>query len=697
MSEIYQNSRPNGKLQNDSSETQYDSIKFQDNSTLHVNSSESSNKYQDNLNELKLQDDFTYEPVTYEEFKEVYESLKEKFILINLDSDPLFNQFIAFDSFVVKTLDLGEKSCCGQVKANGYYSFVSMIKSYFVCINNDLDEALKKGLPVDQEFYDELINLIDIFVILTKIMEPLLNDLNLNDEYNVKKLNMQLIDYPEFHRNLKMFKRIPVTRYEATELTDDMNKTIKVSTFDSLPLYSPHISISCDAAWEAIHQEKSKHKDIFFRKYLMCHLDVGLQRFFKIYASVLPFIKAHLYQYPLLVFDSKFRSKFLSNILSFPTINFPFEFWNISESLPALWLRNFLKFDRCFESIEVRIPTQNSIIIIQSPTDKIEFNDLNEIHFDQKKTIRCKYIIPNDIEIEKCTKLCLQIHGGGFFSQSCDSHEIYTRKWADTIKIPILAIDYTIKQAFPVGLQDCFDVYVWLRKAPENEIKSKLGFYPKKIVIVGDSAGGNLGFGVTIVLNDLRTEFKSQLNLSIQMPDGLVFIYPVFVPLTYFTPSKVYTCVDLFLPLGLLLLISEGINGLKAGLKRASYWEVAKSFLFPSTDPRPWFECSKEEFYEKFSILSKTILSPYLCALFYDKLDQITDVPMNLIGAEFDSFLDDTISVAKIYKGPLKVDILKSLMHGFMNLPMMGKRGEDAVIFCGKRLAQIFESPTFNS
>lgn len=77
-------------------------------------------------------------------------------------------------------------------------------------------------------------------------------------------------------------------------------------------------------------------------------------------------------------------------------------------------------------------------------------------------------------------------HGGGFFSQSCDSHEIYLRHWVNFNKIPILTIDYITKEAFPNGLQDVFDVYVWLRNAPAEEIVAKLGFEPKKIVMAGD-------------------------------------------------------------------------------------------------------------------------------------------------------------------------------------------------------------------
>lgn len=120
---------------------------------------------------------------------------------------------------------------------------------------------------------------------------------------------------------------------------------------------------------------------------------------------------------------------------------------------------------------------------------------------------------------------------------TCDPFEIYLRYWVNYNKIPILTVDYK-KGVFPVGLKDCFDVYLWLRKASEDEIRSTLGFYPKQIVITGDSAGGNLGLGVALVLNDLRTDYKSKFHEQIQMPDGLVLLYAPFLLKPDVCPSK---------------------------------------------------------------------------------------------------------------------------------------------------------------
>lgn len=72
------------------------------------------------------------------------------------------------------------------------------------------------------------------------------------------------------------------------------------------------------------------------------------------------------------------------------------------------------------------------------------------------------------------------------------------------------------------------------------------------------------------------------------------------------------------------------------------------------SDPRPWFDCPEEQLKEKCIFHAKNINSPYLSPLLYDKYDQFTDVPLHLINAEFCSFIDDNVTLAKLWKGRIK-------------------------------------------
>ena len=64
--------------------------------------------------------------------------------------------------------------------------------------------------------------------------------------------------------------------------------------------------------------------------------------------------------------------------------------------------------------------------------------------------------------------------------------------------MPIFSIDYRLANetsSFPDALNDVWQVYYWLVLNAEKEY----GVRPDKIILVGDSAGGNLICALTIL------------------------------------------------------------------------------------------------------------------------------------------------------------------------------------------------------
>lgn len=105
---------------------------------------------------------------------------------------------------------------------------------------------------------------------------------------------------------------------------------------------------------------------------------------------------------------------------------------------------------------------------------------------------------------------------------SPDSHELYLRDWAVKLKgIPILSIDYTLRERFPKAPQDVLDVYMYLVD-PKNQqsVTELIGFQPEKIVVAGDSAGANLVFSLVCCLNEIRRNDPEYAN--IKMPASIV-------------------------------------------------------------------------------------------------------------------------------------------------------------------------------
>ena len=116
------------------------------------------------------------------------------------------------------------------------------------------------------------------------------------------------------------------------------------------------------------------------------------------------------------------------------------------------------------------------------------------------------------------------------------SHQNYTRKWAVQANCPILSVDYRLAPdaPYPAALDDVWQTYMWLR----NSSAETLGLKPGKIVIAGDSAGGNLAMG--LVMKAIETKQ--------QLPDGLLLPYPALnLSLARFTPSSLLSLDDLVL------------------------------------------------------------------------------------------------------------------------------------------------------
>lgn len=134
------------------------------------------------------------------------------------------------------------------------------------------------------------------------------------------------------------------------------------------------------------------------------------------------------------------------------------------------------------------------------------------------------------------------MHGGGFLALSSRSMQTYTRKWACELGIPVFSIDYRMPPdfRFPVAAYDCLRVYSFLVR----DIGKYFRIRPKKVILAGDSAGGNL----VCSLMGLIIKYK------LQVPDGIFLAYPACDLRRIFSPSRIYSFTDPLLNPSMLLL-----------------------------------------------------------------------------------------------------------------------------------------------
>jgi monoterpene epsilon-lactone hydrolase len=91
-------------------------------------------------------------------------------------------------------------------------------------------------------------------------------------------------------------------------------------------------------------------------------------------------------------------------------------------------------------------------------------------------------------------KIIYYIHGGGFTGASTKERMRFIRRIVKTIHFNVFSIDYRLAPEFPQpnALLDCVDGYTHLLKS----------FKSQNIVVIGESAGGNLALVLAMYLRD---------------------------------------------------------------------------------------------------------------------------------------------------------------------------------------------------
>ncbi|MBQ2767840.1 MAG: alpha/beta hydrolase [Clostridia bacterium] len=128
--------------------------------------------------------------------------------------------------------------------------------------------------------------------------------------------------------------------------------------------------------------------------------------------------------------------------------------------------------------------------------------------------IPVRLFIPDELRSQD---IFLFFHGGGWVSGDIDS---YTQTCGTLAKMTgrrVLSVDYRLapEHRFPVGLEDCYAVARTLFAVCAEE-NSPLQACPQDIILIGDSAGGNLAAAVSLMAAD-RGEF---------MPRRQILLYP---------------------------------------------------------------------------------------------------------------------------------------------------------------------------
>jgi acetyl esterase/lipase len=136
-------------------------------------------------------------------------------------------------------------------------------------------------------------------------------------------------------------------------------------------------------------------------------------------------------------------------------------------------------------------------------------------------------------ELEKHDKIILDIPGGGFVAMDPRCNDDRLLAWAAKTGFPVLSVDYrkAPEWPYPFALNECYDVYTTLIRSRGRCIGLS-GQKVPRIVVSGDSAGGNLATAMTLMVMESGSAVQPWRRAQgdgesgLPAPAGLVLFYP---------------------------------------------------------------------------------------------------------------------------------------------------------------------------
>ena len=127
------------------------------------------------------------------------------------------------------------------------------------------------------------------------------------------------------------------------------------------------------------------------------------------------------------------------------------------------------------------------------------------------------------------TKVILDVPGGGFVAMDPRTHDDKLIAWAAKTGLAVLSLDYrkAPEYPFPYALDECFDVYHTIISSRGRCLGFETGQMPR-IIVTGDSAGGNLATGLVlkVLMTSQPDSSRWQITDVLPPPEGLILIYP---------------------------------------------------------------------------------------------------------------------------------------------------------------------------
>jgi acetyl esterase/lipase len=302
-------------------------------------------------------------------------------------------------------------------------------------------------------------------------------------------------------------------------------------------------------------------------------------------------------------------------------------------------------------------------------------SDPTRLEKESNRTVMTSSLLisPRNMDKEN-NKIIFYMHGGAFISVNAQMMAGLSAKTAKVCRVPILIGEYRKlpDHKYPAALQDTLDLY-FLLTSGDATVERKLGFSPKEIIFMGDSAGGHLVLGLVIILNRLRKEH----GVAVHMPKSISVQYPCAVPSFISVPSFAMMPID--------PLLTTGLVGLVAG-------------AFPPMHEPPideqWFRKRDGSVRETVSRCADRVRDPLFNLLAYTDYEDLKDIALFITASEMDPILDHSILLAKKWSGKVVLHVVPDVCHGFVAFYLYSGIKDELEVFFDQMRQAVLHDPT---